>query len=225
MRTPLGIVIDLAAWIVFLVDLIVQMRLSPGYLRRGVGIFDASIVLLTFPWYFVAGLEGALGLQVARLARLARVMVLMQGFHQKNRRRSALRGGSGECLRGHRVARRASREGFHHHLGWAVVGDRHPDHGRIWRSHPVTAVGRFAGILLMFSGIALLGILAGALASVFGLGPDPEEADPTLQELARLRSQMEELNARLAARAGGSTCDKAPDAGAPLPEVPMIPRP
>jgi hypothetical protein len=43
------VVLALLCWLVFAVDLAVHMRLRPGYLQTRLGIFDAVIVVGTFP--------------------------------------------------------------------------------------------------------------------------------------------------------------------------------
>jgi voltage-gated potassium channel Kch len=40
---------------------------------------------------------------------------------------------------------------------------------------PITTTGRFAGVIIMVMGIAVLGVLAGSLASFFRLQPDDED--------------------------------------------------
>ncbi|HTP18604.1 MAG TPA: hypothetical protein VMJ65_03300 [Solirubrobacteraceae bacterium] len=51
------VVVGLGSWLVFLVDLIVQRRIDPGYLRRRNGRIDLGIVLLTFPYYLISGIS------------------------------------------------------------------------------------------------------------------------------------------------------------------------
>ena len=65
---------------------------------------------------------------------------------------------------------------------------------------PITTAGRFDGAAIMFMGIALLGLLAGSLASFFGLESDeddpvdPETSDESVRaELALLRAEVREL--------------------------------
>jgi voltage-gated potassium channel len=80
---------------------------------------------------------------------------------------------------------------------------------------PTTTTGRWAGVTIMITGIAVLGTLAGSLASFFRLGePDPTdepESDVALgdqglvgltAEVAALRRQLEVLTAQLTAGRG-----------------------
>ena len=43
------IAVNVVAWLVFVVDLVVQVRLVHGYLKTGVGVFDLAIVVVTAP--------------------------------------------------------------------------------------------------------------------------------------------------------------------------------
>ena len=50
--------LDLASWLVFIVDLVVHMVLKRGYLRTPLGRFDLVIVVLTAPWYVIRATTG-----------------------------------------------------------------------------------------------------------------------------------------------------------------------
>ena len=73
------IAVNVVAWLVFVVDLGVRVRLVPGYLKSGVGVFDLAIVILTAPWLLIPGFGGSQVLVVARLGRLARLLVASPG--------------------------------------------------------------------------------------------------------------------------------------------------
>ena len=72
---------------------------------------------------------------------------------------------------------------------------------------PKTTAGRFCGVAIMFTGIAVLGVLAGSLASLFNLEPrsaaqpadEAAPAPPTAvpAELAMLQVQLREVERRL----------------------------
>jgi voltage-gated potassium channel len=71
---------------------------------------------------------------------------------------------------------------------------------------PKTHAGRFAGIAIMFTGVAVLGVLAGSLADLFKVGGQAEDdgaaasgTTPLSDELAALGGDMRELELRLRA--------------------------
>jgi len=49
--TAVALSIGIGSWIVFVIDLVVQRRIVPEYLRTLSGRIDAAIVVLTFPYY------------------------------------------------------------------------------------------------------------------------------------------------------------------------------
>src|SRR3954451_8904413 len=65
------VLVGLGSWIVFVVDLVMQRRIAPDYLRRPRGRMDLGIVLLTFPYYLIPGISGSAAILL--LARLTRV--------------------------------------------------------------------------------------------------------------------------------------------------------
>ena len=70
-----AITINVVAWLVFVADLVVHMRMVRGYLKSGVGVFDLAVVVLTAPWFLIPGFGGSQVLAIARLGRLARLVV------------------------------------------------------------------------------------------------------------------------------------------------------
>jgi len=74
---------------------------------------------------------------------------------------------------------------------------------------PKTTAGRLCGVAIMITGVAVLGVLAGSLASLFNVEPTSgaEEADPAAAaadtersvpaELAMLQTQLREVERRL----------------------------
>jgi hypothetical protein len=71
--------LDLASWAVFVADFVVHLVLGRRYLRSKIGVFDLMIVVLTAPWYLIPGLGGARVAGIARLGRLARVLLMVGG--------------------------------------------------------------------------------------------------------------------------------------------------
>ena len=74
---------------------------------------------------------------------------------------------------------------------------------------PKTSAGRFFGVAIMLTGVAVLGVLAGSLASLFGLEssaaaegsgadlPSGGEAPPLYEEIAALRVRLQEVEQEL----------------------------
>ena len=95
-------------------------------------------------------------------------------------------------------------------LWWAVVTLTTVGYGDIV---PKTEGGRITGVMIMVTGIAVLGVLAGSLASFFRIsGREPDknaDTSPAIDlraELVNLRAQIEVLASevsRLTARLGG----------------------
>jgi voltage-gated potassium channel len=85
---------------------------------------------------------------------------------------------------------------------------------------PETTAGRVAGIAIMFTGLAVLGVLAGSLASLFHLDRDDDDAavgdaasqapGPVHEQLTALGRDLEAMQARLAVIAA-RVRDEGPD--------------
>jgi len=218
----IGVVVGVVTWLVFLVDYVVHDRHLDHYGRTRLGRFDLFVVIATAPWFLLPGAGPGQFVVVLRLARLARLVMATRGARRLFERlgRVAVVAG-GVVVIGSLVAYHAehpTNPGFAtvgDALWWGIVTLTTVGYGDIV---PKTETGRWAAVVIMLTGIAVLGLLAGSLASFFRLdngkpsaGSPPADAptvtpaapgDAALQaltaEVSALRRQVETLTARLA---------------------------
>ncbi len=217
-----GVLVGIISWLVFLVDYIVYERRLVTYTSTWLGRFDLVVVVLTAPWYLLPGAQAGSFVVILRLARLARVLMASKGA----KRLLARLGRVGLVALGVLVvcsgiafhaehATNPEFASFGDSLWWGIVTLTTVGYGDIV---PRTPVGRWAAVCIMLTGVAVIGVLAGSLASFFRLdgstdsdstakaesadGSDPTSDVPTpealAQEMARLRIQMEHLTVLLA---------------------------
>jgi voltage-gated potassium channel len=210
---PVAVVVGIGTWLVFLVDFVVHTRLLQNYTGTRLGKFDLLIVVLTAPWFLLPGANAGTIVVVLRLARLARLVVASRAGRELFARlgRVGIVAG-GILLVSALIAYLAERTvnpefaSYSDALWWAMVTLTTVGYGDMT---PITSTGRLAAVTLMLSGIAVLGLLAGSLASFLGFGDHQEPGDgaadeaqdtePDLQdvltELRALRLAVERLEA------------------------------
>jgi len=216
-----GVVIGVVTWLVFLVDYVVHARHLERYGRTGFGRFDLFVVIATAPWFLIPGAQAGQFVVLLRLARLARLVMATKGARRLFERlgRVAIAAG-GVVVIGSLVAYHAEHPTNPEFatvgdaLWWGIVTLTTVGYGDIV---PKTAAGRWVAVVIMITGIAVLGLLAGSLASFFRLddskpsagSPPADEAghaaatpsDAALQALAAevsaLRHQVDALAAWL----------------------------
>ena len=180
------VAVMVVTWGVFITDYVVHARLLRGYARSRRGLFDLGVVMVTAPWFLIPGLGGSQFVAVARLARLARVAKVSGGSFRRLIRQLGRVGLYTLLLIvsaayvAYQVEQPVNDQfaSYGDSVFWAIVTVTTVGYGDIV---PITAAGRFMAVILMFSGVGLLGVLAGTLASFFGFGDgaEPDQAEPT----------------------------------------------
>lgn len=228
---PVSVAIGIVSWLVFVVDFAVHERLLRRYLHTNLGRFDLAIVVLTAPWFLLPGTHAAGGfIVVLRLARLARLVVANRPARQLFARLGQVAVVALSVMVGGAVVAYYAEHAinpefatFGDSLWWSVVTLTTVGYGDIV---PETLTGRTAAVMIMLTGVAVLGLLAGSLASFFRpqsggsdtprsqqnrMTPntiDPAPSPPTepitqpgleqvLSELSELKAQVASLSADL----------------------------
>jgi voltage-gated potassium channel len=168
-----GIAVGIVTWLVFLVDYVVHARHVVQFRRTKYGGFDLFVVVGTAPWFLIPGAQAGRFIVALRLARLARLAMASRASRRLFERlgRVALLA-LGVTMLGSLIAFYAERPtnpefaSFGDSLWWGIVTLTTVGYGDIV---PKTATGRWAGVMIMLTGIAVLGLLSGSLASFFRL--------------------------------------------------------
>jgi voltage-gated potassium channel Kch len=152
------------------------------------------VVVLTAPWFLIPGLGGSQFVALARLARLARIAKVSDGGFRRLLQQLGRVGLYTVLLVvacayvAYQVEHPVNDEfaDFGDSVFWAIVTVTTVGYGDIV---PITTVGRLMAVFLMFSGVGLLGVLAGTLASFFGFGDD-NDAEPAAHVAADASQQV-----------------------------------
>ena len=199
-----AVLIGVVSWLVFVIDFFVHERLFVNYLGTRLGKFDLTIVVLTAPWFLLSGAHGGSIVVILRLARVSRLLIATRGVRRLFARLGSVAIVAAAVLFTGAVVGYYSEHPtnpefatFGDAIWWATVTLTTVGYGDIV---PITTAGRIDGAAIMFMGVALLGLLAGSLASFFGIQPEETETDEreapnesVLAELALLRADVREL--------------------------------
>jgi voltage-gated potassium channel len=184
------------------------------------------VVVATAPWFLLPGSQAGRFVVLLRLARIARLVVASPGSRRLFERLGRVAVVAlGVVFIGSLVAYYAERHvnsefaTFGDSIWWGIVTLTTVGYGDIV---PETATGRWAGVTIMVTGIAVLGLLSGSLASFFRLDggdtddeagkadavqPSPTSNDAALEaltsEMSALRRQVETLTQYLIGRQSG----------------------
>jgi voltage-gated potassium channel len=215
-----GAIVGVVTWLVFLFDYMVHTRRLERYGHTRMGRFDLFVVVATAPWFLIPGAQPLQFAALLRLARLARLVMATKGARRLFERLGRVVGvAGGVVVVGSLVAYHAehpTNPGFAtvgDALWWGIVTLTTVGYGDIV---PKTTTGRWAAVIIMITGIAVLGLLAGSLASFFRLDNGTPSTEPSASEpdgstaphdaalraltteVSALRQQVEALTARMA---------------------------
>lgn len=194
--------LDLAAWAVFVVDFVVHLRKKRHYISTGWGKADFAIVVFTFPFYLIPGADVPAILGILRLSRVARIVMVGRNLPFVQRLFDRLNKAvlyslivmvvcSWVVLKSDGPAQ--GYDNMWDALWWGIVTLTTVGYGDLT---PTSAAGRWAGVVLMIAGLALLGTLAGSLSQIFGVKQSEQqesEIDLLRTEIRDLRRDLREL--------------------------------
>ena len=236
-----GAVVGVGTWLVFLVDYAVHVHHLVRYRRTRLGRFDLFVVVATAPWFLFPGARAGQLVVLLRLARLARLVMATRGarrLFERLGRVAAVAGGVvvvGSLVAYH--AEHPTNAGFKtvgDALWWGIVTLTTVGYGDIV---PKTPTGRWAAVVIMLTGVAVLGVLAGSLASFFRLDNGKSATEPPTDdglaggpagssgasgedalraltaEVAALRRQVEALTAQVTGASSAPAADKSTPSG------------
>lgn len=202
-----AVAINWAVWIVFVVEFGIRWAADRTLTFPRKAWFDLLLILVSPPFGVPETLQGTRSLRVLRLLRLVRALgVAGMGLRLAQRHfgerkfhhifvvavTTVLLGALG--IYAVETGLNPSIRGFGDALWWAVVTATTVGYGDV---SPVTLEGRLIAILLMVTGIGVIGVFTATVASFFF--EEQQEQGPGNAELAVRLASIEEKLDRLAA--------------------------
>jgi voltage-gated potassium channel len=204
-----AVVINWAVWIVFVIEFALRWAADRTLAFPRKAWFDLLLIVLSPPFAVPETLQGMRTLRVLRLLRLVRALAvagmglrLAQRHFGERRFHHILVVGTATVVLGAlgifavETGRNPAIGGFGDAVWWAVVTATTVGYGDV---SPVTLEGRLIAVVLMVTGIGIIGVFTATVASFFFAEQD--SAEPTTQEiLARLDAIEHKLDALRDAR-------------------------
>jgi voltage-gated potassium channel len=198
-----AVIVNWVVWLVFVGEFSVRWAAdrTPGFPRKA--WFDLLLIVVSPP-FVPDALQGARTLRVLRLLRLVRALAvagmglrLAQRHFGKRRFHHILIVGTATVLLGAigifavETGRNPAIAGFGDALWWAMVTATTVGYGDV---SPVTLEGRLIAVVLMVTGIGVIGVFTATVASFFF--EEHETEAPTMKQvMARLETIEQKLDA------------------------------
>jgi voltage-gated potassium channel len=197
-------VLNWIIWLAFCVDFGIRWAADRTWRFLRTGWFDLALIVLTPPFAVPDSMQGARSLRVLRLLRLLRAGA-MAGIGLRSARRAfgarkfhlvalfaaatVTLGAAGVFL--FEAGENRAIGGFGDAVWWAIVTATTVGYGDV---SPVTTEGRVIAVLLMLTGIGVIGIFTATVASFFF---EQEKESSALELMARLDAIERKLDTLL----------------------------
>jgi voltage-gated potassium channel len=199
-------------WVAFCGEFVVRLSVAPErrtFIKRS--WFDLLIIAISPPFGVPQAMQGVRALRALRLLRLVRAFAFLS-IGLKSARRALnhrkfhyvllltagvmLLGATGLYTVEHPV--NSSVKSFDDALWWAMTTTTTVGYGDIY---PVTGEGRFIAVLLMLTGIGVIGVFTATIANLFMVQDDEDQFGAIHDRLDTLHAKLDRLLAERDSRA------------------------